>query len=124
MVLRAGNKAAIITISLLFLTVGAGAAHAHASLSRANPSEGSVVTTPPHEVTLTFTDTLEAAFSKLTVTDASGAEVSEGKVQVNDNTMRVDLKPLNAGIFKVNWRAVSTDTHRTEGSFTFRVDTR
>jgi methionine-rich copper-binding protein CopC len=28
----------------------------------------------------------------------------------------------NAGIYKVNWRAVSTDTHKIEGSFTFRVD--
>ena len=74
------------------------------------------------EVTLTFTDTLEAAFSKLTVTDANGVEVSQGKGQVNGNVMRVRLKPLSAGIYKVNWRAVSTDTHRSEGNFTFSVD--
>jgi hypothetical protein len=60
--------------------------------------------------------------SNLKVMDASGAEVSEGKTQVNDNTMRINLRPLNAGIYKVNWRAVSTDTHKIEGSFTFRVD--
>ena len=76
----------------------------------------------PHEVILTFTERLEAAFSNLKVMDASGTEVSEGKAQVNDNTMRISLKPLNAGIYKVNWRAVSTDTHKIEGSFTFRVD--
>jgi hypothetical protein len=73
-------------------------------------------------VTLTFTDTLEAAFSKLTVTDANGIEVSQGKAQVNSNVMRVSLKPLSAGTYKVNWRAVSTDTHKTEGNFTFSVD--
>jgi len=72
-------------------------------------------------VTLTFTDTLEAAFSKLTVTDANGTEVSQGKAQVNANVMRVGLKPLSVGIYKVNWRAVSTDTHKTEGNFTFSV---
>jgi copper resistance protein C len=55
------------------------------------------------------------------VVDASGTEVSQGKAQVNDNTMRISLKPLNAGIYKVNWRALSTDTHKIEGSFTFRV---
>ena len=76
----------------------------------------------PHEVVLTFTERLEAAFSNLTVMDASGTEVSQGKAQVNDNTMRTSLKPLNAGIYKVNWRAVSTDTHKIEGSFTFGVD--
>ena len=76
----------------------------------------------PHEVILTFTERLEAAFSNLTVVAASGTEVSQGKAQVNDNTMRISLQPLNAGIYKVNWRAVSTDTHKIEGSFTFRVD--
>jgi len=115
-------RSSITVVSLLLLTVSVAAAHAHASLTLTSPSEGAVVTTPPHEVSLAFTDTLEAAFSKLTVTDASGAEVSEGKVHVNDNTM--DLKPLNAGLFKVNWRAVSSDTHKTEGSFTFRVDSK
>jgi hypothetical protein len=32
----------------------------------------------PHEVILTFTERLEAAFSNLTVVDASGTEVSQG----------------------------------------------
>ena len=73
-------------------------------------------------MTLTFTDTLEAAFSKLTVTDANGIEVSQDKAQVNGNVMRVSLKPLSAGTYKVNWRAVSTDTHKTEGSFSFNID--
>jgi copper resistance protein C len=97
------------------------AAHAHASLARASPSAGSTMSAAPDEVILTFTESLEAAFSKLTVMDASGTEVSRGKAQVNNNTMRISLKPLNAGIYKVNWRAVSTDTHRIEGSFTFGV---
>jgi methionine-rich copper-binding protein CopC len=74
-------------------------------------------------VILTFTERLEAAFSNLTVIDASGAAVSQGKTQVSDNIMRIGLKPLNAGTYKVNWRAISTDTHKIEGSFTFRVGT-
>jgi methionine-rich copper-binding protein CopC len=73
-------------------------------------------------VTLTFTDTLKAAFSNLTVTDASGIEVSQGNAQVNRNVMKVPLKPLSVGIYKVNWRAVSTDTVKAEGSFTFLVN--
>jgi copper resistance protein C len=115
-------RISIGALSLLFLTVGAAAAHAHASLAHASPSVGSTVSAPPHEVILTFTERLEAAFSNLTVVDASGTEVSQGKAQVNDNTMHISLKSLNAGIYKVNWRALSTDTHKIEGSFTFRVD--
>jgi methionine-rich copper-binding protein CopC len=56
------------------------------------------------------------------VTDANGIEVSQGKAQVNGNVMRVSLRPLSAGIYKVNWRAVSTDTHKTQGNFSFSVE--
>lgn len=107
-------------LSLFFLTVSV-AAYADASLSHASPSNGSTLSVAPHEVMLTFTDTLEAAFSKLTVTDSSGIEVSQGKTQVSGKMMRIELKPLNAGIYTVNWRAVSTDTHKTEGSFIFHI---
>jgi copper resistance protein C len=114
----------VTALELLFLTISAAAAHAHASLAHASPSAGSTMSVAPHEVILTFTERLEAAFSTLMVMDANGTEVSQGKAQVNDNTMRISLKPLNAGIYKVNWRAVSTDTHRIEGSFTFSVNAR
>jgi methionine-rich copper-binding protein CopC len=53
---------------------------------------------------------------------SKSAEISQGKAQVNGNVMRVNLKPLSAGTYKVSWRAVSTDTHRTAGNFTFSVD--
>jgi len=115
-------RVTITALSLLFLTVSTATAHAHASLAQASPSVGSTMSEAPHEVILTFTERLEAAFSNLRVIDASGAEVSEGKARVNDNTMRISLRPLNAGIYKVNWRAVSTDTHKIEGSFIFSVD--
>ena len=90
-------RISIGALSLLFLTVGAAAAHAHASLAHASPSGGSAMSAAPHEVILTFTERLEAAFSNLTVVDASGTEVSQGKAQVNDNKMRISLKYLNAG---------------------------
>ena len=113
------EKSFAVAFSRLLLIVSAPVAHAHAYLSHASPSGGSALSAAPQEVTLTFTDTLEAAFSKLTVTDANGTEVSQDKAQVNANVMRVGLKPLSVGIYKVNWRAVST--HKTEGNFTFSV---
>jgi methionine-rich copper-binding protein CopC len=36
--------------------------------------------------------------------------------------MRVGLKGLGAGTYKVNWRVLSVDTHRSEGNFTFSVE--
>ena len=108
-------------LSLLLAVLGVGAAGAHAFLDHANPLVGSTVRTAPREVTLSFTQNLEAAFSTVTVTDGNGARVDEGKPQVSGNTMRIGLKPLGPGIYRVHWRALSVDTHTTEGNFSFTV---
>jgi methionine-rich copper-binding protein CopC len=108
-------------VSLFVMALGAPAARAHAFLDHASPLVGSTVDAAPHEVSLTFTQSLEPAFSTVVVTDASGAEVSQGKAQVSGNTMQVGLKALSPGSYKVRWHALSVDTHTTEGSFTFHV---
>ena len=94
---------------------------AHAHLDHAAPAVGSTVSTPPTEVSLFFTQNLEPAFSSVTVTDANGADVGQGKAEISGNTMRVGLKPLDPGSFTVHWHAVSVDTHTTEGTFSFQI---
>ncbi|MGB6657771.1 MAG: copper resistance CopC family protein [Xanthobacteraceae bacterium] len=113
----------VATFSMMLpaLALGATAARAHAFLDHASPLVGSTVAAAPHEVSLTFTENLEPAFSTVSVTDPSGAQISEGKAQVSGNTMRVGLKSIGPGSYKVNWHALSVDTHSTQGSFTFHV---
>jgi methionine-rich copper-binding protein CopC len=106
---------------LLAVLLSTTAAHAHAFLDRASPLVGSSVASAPREVSLTFTQNLESAFSSVQVTDANGGRVDQGKAQVSGNTMRVGLKSLAPGTYRVRWQALSVDTHKTEGSFTFRV---
>jgi methionine-rich copper-binding protein CopC len=108
-------------ISLLTMLFAAHAAQAHAFLDHASPLVGSTVGAPPHELTLTFTQNLEAAFSTVTVTGPNGARVDAGKAQVSGNTMRVGLKAAGPGTYRVRWHALSVDTHTTQGSFTFQV---
>ena len=36
--------------------------------------------------------------------------------------LRLSLLPLYPGTYRVLWRVVSRDTHRTNGSFPFRVE--
>src|SRR5215472_17822954 len=110
-----------IALACAIALASSGTALAHAALHHASPEAGSTVSESPHEVTLTFTDTLEAAFSSADVTDSSGMRVNEGKSQVNGNMIRIGLKTLSPGSYRVHWRAVSVDTHRSEGSFTFSV---
>jgi methionine-rich copper-binding protein CopC len=112
---------ASVGIGLAIALASSGAALAHAALHHASPEAGSTVSESPHEVTLTFTDALEVAFSSAEVTDSSGVRVDEGKSQVNGSMIRVALKTLSPGSYRVHWRAISVDTHRSEGSFMFSV---
>jgi methionine-rich copper-binding protein CopC len=113
-----------ILASVLALTTLSGAAQAHAMLDHANPLVGSTVASAPRTVSLTFTERLEPAFSTVRVENASGTRVDQGKAQVDSgsrNVLRVGLKPLPPGSYKVFWKVLSVDTHTTEGSFSFTV---
>jgi methionine-rich copper-binding protein CopC len=109
-----------VTSALLILMAGT-AAEAHAFLDHAEPRVGSTVPSAPREVSLSFTQNLEPAFSSVEVSDANGARVDLGKPSIRAGVMRVSLKPLPPGTYRVRWQVLSVDTHTTEGSFTFNV---
>jgi len=110
----------LATTALLAFLVST-AANAHAFLDHAEPRVGSTVSAAPKEVVLFFSQNLEPAFSTIEVSDASGARVDHGKAKVSATTMRVGVKQLPPGTYRVRWQVLSTDTHTTEGSFTFQV---
>ena len=113
---KSGNAAAL----LLF----GGVAGAHAFLDRAAPAVGSSVHGSPSSVKLWFTEPLEPAFTTIKVLDQTGKPVDNGDkaVDASDRTLlRVSLPQLPAGTYRVVWRALSVDTHVTEGAFTFDV---
>jgi methionine-rich copper-binding protein CopC len=108
------------TLALLMLIAGT-AAKAHAFLDHAEPRVGNKVASPPHAVTLWFTQNLEPAFSSVTVTNAAGQRVDVGKPRVSGNQMSVSLRGGGTGTYHVSWHVLSVDTHKTEGNFTFQV---
>jgi methionine-rich copper-binding protein CopC len=103
------------------LALVAQAALAHAFLDHAEPRVGSTVKASPTEVKLWFTQDLEPAFSTLRVVDKDGKEIDRKDKKVDGSTMRVSLPPLAPGKYRVQWRALSVDTHVTDGDFTFIV---
>jgi len=111
----------LIVLSLLLLPLSVIAAQAHAFLDHASPLVGSTVASAPAEVVLTFTQNLEASFSTVQVTGPGGARVDQGRASVSGNTMRVGIKSAGPGSYRVQWHALSVDTHKTEGSFSFHV---
>ena len=115
------HRPAIVVIIPLLLWLVTGEARAHAFLDHAEPRVGNTVATAPREVTLWFTQKLEPAFSTITVTNAAGQRVDTGKTRVSGNQMSVSLRSGGAGTYRVNWRVLSVDTHRTDGNFTLQV---
>jgi copper resistance protein C len=110
----------IKTIALTALLVcGATAAQAHAQLDHAVPAVGTVVSSPG-QVTLYFTESLEPKFSGGEVHNGAGARVDHG-ASVSGKVMRLSVGSLPAGSYSVKWHALSVDTHKTEGSFSFKV---
>ncbi len=100
------------------------AAHAHALLQHAEPPVGSTVQGSPATVSLTFSEAIEIRFSSVIVSDAGGTPLDRRDlhgVQGDRMTVAVGLPPLPPGRYTVTWHAVSVDTHRTEGTFTFTV---
>jgi methionine-rich copper-binding protein CopC len=76
----------------------------------------------PREVRIQFTEGVEIAFSQITVKGPDGEVVSQGKLrQLADDTLAIDLKPLNPGNYTVEWQVLSVDTHVTEGLLQFTI---
>jgi methionine-rich copper-binding protein CopC len=103
----------------------AAPAMAHALLDHATPGVGSTVQGSPAELALSFSETIVAGFSGASLTTAEGASVPTGKAVADPSspaTFHVSVgQKLKPGIYVVNWRAVSIDTHRTSGTFKFTV---
>jgi methionine-rich copper-binding protein CopC len=115
---------AVVIATLSVVVLASAPAHAHGHLERATPAVGSTVAQAPKEVVLVFSSKLEPAFSSIEVRSMTGAAMQAGKAAFDpgDGTqMRVPLKPLAPGTYKVIWRVLSVDTHRTQGDFTFKV---
>ena len=64
------------------------------------------------------------AESKVTVTDTTGKRVDQGDGQVdaqNRRHLRVSLPALAPGVYRVMWRVLAVDGHRTDGDFKFTL---
>ena len=109
---------------LLVSTLSVSPAFAHAFLVKASPSVGSTVTTPPSVLLMTFTEALEVPFCSVTVTNAAGAAQQTAKPQPvpgHPDELSIPLHITAPGKYSVTWHALSVDTHKTQGHFTFTV---
>lgn len=121
------TKQALVGMSVALLATAALAHPKLVSSTPADKSEGAA----PAKVELHFSETLMPQFSgaNLVMTGMPGmadhAPMKVGaKVSGGDDgkTMIITpTQPLPAGSYRVDWRAVSSDTHNVNGTVTFQV---
>jgi methionine-rich copper-binding protein CopC len=108
----------VLTAAMLAATTVA--AVAHAVLREASPAANSTIQGAPAEIRLRFTKEIGEA-STITVTGPMG-RVENGKPLFElPYVMRIGLKQMVPGTYRVEWRVTSADGHKTEGSYTFTV---
>jgi len=117
---------AIGTLAALAISLLATSADAHPKLNSASPAADVSSKVSPTEIKLNFSEDVIAKFSGVEIKDESGQAIPTG-VPVTDPKDRKQLvvplrAPLTAGHYTVTWHAVSEDTHRVKGEYSFGVD--
>lgn len=111
------------TAALLALMASASAAFAHAHLESSTPAAGSTVASAD-ELRLVFTEGVEQAFTKVVIShDQTPVAVSSLKTEPGNQKVLIvtPAQPLPAATYQVKWNAVSVDTHKSAGDYSFTV---
>lgn len=124
--LRPLSTALCAVLCALVAVLGSAApASAHAVQTDSSPAEGSVVSSAPRQVTVTFSEEVSMSDGSIRVLGPDGKRVDEDKVRVVSGgavERAVGLKSdVPKGTYTVSWRAVSADSHPVAGAFTFSV---
>jgi methionine-rich copper-binding protein CopC len=77
------------------------------------------------QLILKFSEGLGIKFTTVKVTGPNGKAAATGAPSLDPNDNTSLIIPVNgrlaAGKYKVDWHAVSTNTHKTQGSYSFTV---
>ena len=118
------KKTSMTAITLTVAMVVAGVASAHPELQSAEPAAGGS-TPPPQQIRITFNENVIPQFSGIELKDQTGKTVATGKASTDAANKKLMILPvkdqLMPGEYKVEWHAVSDDTHRVKGSYSFKV---
>ena len=116
---------AIASVVAVFIGLIHSVAMAHSHLKKSVPAAGATVAAGPREIRLQFNEVIEPRFSKISIELKGGWPVAS-EPATSDPADKTTLiakfaQPLQAGTYNVNWQAVSANSHKVKGSFTFQV---
>jgi methionine-rich copper-binding protein CopC len=121
-------KHVLTSFAVLACIATATAALAHAHLESESPVADSEVSSPK-ELRLNFSEGVEEKFSKVSISLDGPGESTEIIAAQTIATDPADKKilivtpavALAPGKYKIEWHAVSVDTHKSEGVYRFKV---
>src|SRR3979490_3502083 len=121
------NTITIGTLAVMAISLFATSPNAPPKLTSASPAADAVSSkVPATEIKLNFSEGVIAKFSGVEIKNESGKTIPTGVPATdpkNQKNLVVPLPaPLTAGHYTVTWHAVSEDTRRVKGEYSFGVD--
>jgi copper resistance protein C len=118
------KKTSITAVTMIAASLCGSVAYAHPELRSAEPAAGAA-TLSPKQIKITFNESVIPQFSGVEVKDQNGKVIATGKATTDPTNIKQLVVPvqeqLPPGEYKVEWHAVSDDTHRVKGSYSFTV---
>ena len=115
----------IAAVAVIAAGLFGGAAYAHPQLQSAEPAPGAATTTSPKQIRITFNENVIPQMSGVEVKDQTGKVIATGEAATDPAKKKLLVVPVNEqlppGDYKVEWHAISDDTHRVKGGFSFSV---
>ena len=122
--MRVGGRAGALLVAFVVALAVPALAQGHATLLATQPQASGVLSQPPTQVRLTYSERIEPRFAVISVTDAGGNQEIAGspaRAADDENSIFVPVKTLSQGWYLVWWRVISADGHPVRGAFTFAV---
>jgi methionine-rich copper-binding protein CopC len=114
-----------VVLALFAASLLANPVEAHPTLKSSIPPAESTAATPK-EIRLSFSEGVIVKLSSVELKDRAGKKIATGKLATDPKDQKLLIVPLQdplpAGTYSVTWKVVSVDTHRVNGTYSFKVE--
>lgn len=119
------RRASVAALTLLVVSLLATTVEAHPTLKSSLPPAESKAAAPK-EIRLSFSEGVIVKFSSVELKDQAGKKITTGKLTTDPKDQKQLIVPVQdpmpAGTYTVTWNVVSVDTHRVNGTYSFKVE--
>ena len=122
------KMARIISLLLLFMylfTLFPQDTSAHAYIIKTSPAENEILTSPPKNISIQFSESIQSGFHSIVVMNSSGKQVPLKNDRINaqnHSILEAEIKEdMPNDTYSIQWKAVSADGHPVQGVIPFSI---